>query len=74
MPGDRDGYVDAAASLFKLIGSPAYPPDEDELRALIGASYDRSYYPDGFLRQLAGDPRPRATAARRSPASARRPW
>ena len=53
VPGDREGYVEATANMFKLIGSPAYPPDEDELRALIGASYDRSYYPDGFLRQLA---------------------
>src|SRR5687768_2616804 len=53
-PADGDGYVDATANMFKLIGSPGYPPDEDELRALIGASYDRSHYPDGFLRQLAG--------------------
>jgi pimeloyl-ACP methyl ester carboxylesterase len=53
IPGDRAGYVDATTNMFKLIGSPAYPPDEDELRALIGASYDRSYYPAGLLRQLA---------------------
>jgi pimeloyl-ACP methyl ester carboxylesterase len=54
MPSDRAGYVDATTNMFRLIGSPAYPPDEDELRALIGASYDRSYHPAGFLRQLAG--------------------
>jgi pimeloyl-ACP methyl ester carboxylesterase len=53
VPSDRDGYLDATVNMFKLIGSPAYPPDEAELRALIGASYDRSYYPAGFLRQLA---------------------
>jgi pimeloyl-ACP methyl ester carboxylesterase len=53
VPSDREGYVEATANMFTLIGSPAYPPDEDELRALIGASYERSYYPDGFLRQLA---------------------
>ena len=53
VPGDRAGYIDATANMFKLIGSPGYPPDEDELRALIGASYDRSYYPAGFMRQLA---------------------
>jgi pimeloyl-ACP methyl ester carboxylesterase len=52
-PGDRPGYVDAMVNTFKLIGSPAYPPDEAELRELIGALYDRSYYPAGFLRQLA---------------------
>ena len=56
MPSDRDGYIDAAANMFSVIGSPGYPPDEERLRALIGASYDRSYYPVGFMRQLAGDP------------------
>jgi pimeloyl-ACP methyl ester carboxylesterase len=54
MPGDRDGYVDAAVRAFSVIGSPGYPPDEERLRALIGASYDRAYNPIGFLRQLAG--------------------
>ena len=53
MPGDRDGYVDAAMRAFSVIGSPGYPPDEERLRDLIGRSYDRSYNPIGFLRQLA---------------------
>lgn len=53
MPSDRDGYVDAVVNMFKLIGSPGYPPDEDELRAVVSASYDRSHNPVGFLRQLA---------------------
>jgi pimeloyl-ACP methyl ester carboxylesterase len=52
-PADRDGYVDVMTQMFKLIGSPGYPPDEAELRNLIGAMYDRGYYPPGFLRQLA---------------------
>jgi pimeloyl-ACP methyl ester carboxylesterase len=54
MPGDRDGYVDAAVRAFTVIGSPGYPADEERLRMLIGASYDRAYNPIGFLRQLAG--------------------
>ena len=54
MPGDRDGYVDGTVKAFGVIASPGYPPDEERLRALIGASYDRSYNPIGFLRQLAG--------------------
>src|SRR5687768_17580598 len=33
-PGDRPGYVDTMVNMFKLIGSPAYPPDEAELREL----------------------------------------
>jgi pimeloyl-ACP methyl ester carboxylesterase len=54
MPADRAGYIDAAVNAFSIIGSPGYPPDQERLRALIGASYDRSYNPIGFLRQLAG--------------------
>src|SRR6185503_1075750 len=53
-PDGREAYVDATTNTFKLIGSPGYPPDEGELRALIGASYDRSHDPAGFMRQLAG--------------------
>jgi len=53
LPGDREGYVGALVNMWKLIGSPAYPPDEAELREVLGASYDRSHYPAGFLRQLA---------------------
>ncbi len=56
-PSDREGYVDAGASLFTLIGSPAYPPDEDELRALIGASYDRCPLPGRLLPPARRDPR-----------------
>lgn len=52
-PSDRAGYIDAMVGAFGLIGSPGYPPDEAQLREVIGASYDRSYYPAGFLRQLA---------------------
>ena len=54
MPADRDGSIDAAVRAFKLIGSPDYPTDEEWLRDLVGRSYDRSYNPVGFLRQLAG--------------------
>jgi len=53
-PDDRDGFVDFQAKMFKLIGSPEYPLDEDILRELIGRSYDRMHYPAGFMRQLTG--------------------
>jgi pimeloyl-ACP methyl ester carboxylesterase len=53
-PPDRDGFIDHQVGLFRQIGSPGYPADEQRLRDLIGRSYDRSYYPPGFLRQLAG--------------------
>ena len=53
MPADRAGYIDAALNAFKVIGSPKYPADAERLRDVIGRSYDRSYNPVGFLRQIA---------------------
>jgi pimeloyl-ACP methyl ester carboxylesterase len=53
-PTDRDGYIEFNAQVFKTIGSPAYPPDDQWLRAMAGASYDRCHYPIGFMRQLLG--------------------
>jgi pimeloyl-ACP methyl ester carboxylesterase len=51
-PSDRDGFIEYQLNVFRQIGSPDYPLDEQEFKDLIGASYDRSYYPEGFLRQL----------------------
>jgi pimeloyl-ACP methyl ester carboxylesterase len=53
-PEDRDGFVEFQANFFRLVGSPDYPMPEEELRALIGRSYDRMHYPAGFMRQLTG--------------------
>ena len=53
-PADRQGFVDHQVNTFKLIGSPDYPMQEDEFRDLIGRSYDRAFYPEGFMRQLTG--------------------
>jgi pimeloyl-ACP methyl ester carboxylesterase len=53
-PADREGFIDHQVKTFKLIGSPDYPMQEDEFRDIIARSYDRSNYPAGFLRQLAG--------------------
>ena len=52
-PADRDGYVNQIVNTFRAIGSPRYPVDEEWLRSLIEASYDRSHDPNGFMRQLA---------------------
>jgi pimeloyl-ACP methyl ester carboxylesterase len=51
-PRDRERYIDAVLKTFKVIGSPAYPPDERRLRELIGAGYDRGHNPAGAARQL----------------------
>lgn len=53
-PPDRDGFVDHQVNVFRMIGSPDYPTPEDQIRDVIGRSYDRNYHPQGFLRQLTG--------------------
>jgi pimeloyl-ACP methyl ester carboxylesterase len=50
---NREGAVESFVSVFKLIGSPGFPFDEDEMRQAAGLSYDRGYNPAGTARQLA---------------------
>ena len=51
-PRDRERYVDAVVRTFEVIGSPAYPPDEDRLRELVASGFDRGHNPAGAARQL----------------------
>jgi pimeloyl-ACP methyl ester carboxylesterase len=51
-PRDRDRYVDAVVKLFKVIGSPDYPPDEARLREQVATGFDRGHNPPGAARQL----------------------
>lgn len=49
----REEAVEASVAGSKVIGSPAYPVDEQVLRTRAAAAYDRSYCPEGTARQLA---------------------
>jgi pimeloyl-ACP methyl ester carboxylesterase len=49
----REGAIESAVSVFRLIGSPGFPFDEDVTREMAGLSYDRGYNPAGAARQLA---------------------
>jgi pimeloyl-ACP methyl ester carboxylesterase len=51
-PADRNGFVDFVVRAWKPIGSPGFDVDEEALRAMAGASYDRGIYPEGTARQL----------------------
>lgn len=51
-PETREAAIAQGLSTWKAIGSPAYPPDEAELRARIASDYDRCFYPIGIARQL----------------------
>ena len=52
-PHDRDAYVEYFVRVFRMIGSPAYRSDEERMRELAGATYDRGHHPAGTARQLA---------------------
>lgn len=45
--------VDRAVSVSRVIGSPAYPAADEEIRQRARADYERSFYPVGVARQMA---------------------
>jgi pimeloyl-ACP methyl ester carboxylesterase len=47
----RDEVIQQMVRAFRIVGSPTYPSDENELAARIGRAYDRCYDPVGFARQ-----------------------
>jgi pimeloyl-ACP methyl ester carboxylesterase len=49
----REAAVERAVETYRVIGSPGYPLDEQELRRISGIAYDRAYDPAGVVRQLA---------------------
>jgi pimeloyl-ACP methyl ester carboxylesterase len=48
----RDEAIQASAEGSAVIGSPGYPTDERVLLERAAAAYDRSYCPEGTVRQL----------------------
>jgi pimeloyl-ACP methyl ester carboxylesterase len=50
---DKAAAIESVIATFKLIGSPDFPFDEEELRAVAERSYLRGYDPSGTGRQLA---------------------
>jgi pimeloyl-ACP methyl ester carboxylesterase len=49
---DRTEAIEQSVSMLRLIGSTGYPFDEDGVRELAGAAFDRGYSPAGQRRQL----------------------
>lgn len=50
---DFEAYIAHLVSGQRIIGSPAYPPVEEEQRQKILADFRRSYNPQGIVRQMA---------------------
>ena len=51
-PPEREAFVERSVQTFRAIGSPGFQSNEDRVRALAGASFDRCYHPAGVGRQL----------------------
>lgn len=50
---DREAVIAHNMRTLELIGSPAYPVDEETRREMTSLSFDRCYYPAGFTRHVA---------------------
>jgi pimeloyl-ACP methyl ester carboxylesterase len=50
---EREGAMDQAVSLQRMIGGTGFPFDVERTRRLVARSYDRSFYPVGISRQIA---------------------
>jgi pimeloyl-ACP methyl ester carboxylesterase len=63
----REQAMDRAVQVFRVVGSPGFELDVDELRDRTGRAFDRAYDPQGIARQmLAVVASPDRTAALRS--------
>ena len=51
-PSQVASIVDHYVALYRLIGSPAYPPEEGSLRERLDFSVRRSFRPQGTARQM----------------------
>jgi pimeloyl-ACP methyl ester carboxylesterase len=49
----REEAMERAVAARRVIGSPGFPRDEQEIRERAGRAYDRGVNPAGFARQLA---------------------
>jgi pimeloyl-ACP methyl ester carboxylesterase len=52
-PRGREAYAEYFVRLFRMIGSPEYPMDEQRVREVAAATWDRGVHPAGTGRQLA---------------------
>jgi pimeloyl-ACP methyl ester carboxylesterase len=52
-PTERQAFIDHEVEVWKVIGSPGFPFDEEGVRSRAGAAFDRAFHPAGSGRQLA---------------------
>ena len=52
-PRQREAYIEFVSRMATAIGSPGFPHDDDEVRAVAARAHDRGIHPAGTGRQLA---------------------
>ena len=52
-PQEKQAYIERFVRVFRLIGSKGYPLDDERIRELAAASYERGHHTAGTGRQLA---------------------
>lgn len=50
--GGREAYVQGSTAFWRLIGSPAFPKPEEEVRAQAAKTWDRGFSAGGIMRQM----------------------
>lgn len=50
-PNEREAYITHNLKVWRRIWSPGFPFEEERAKAFLENSYDRSYYPQGMIRQ-----------------------
>ena len=50
-PAERGAYIEHNMNIWRKIWSPGFPFEEKRARTFLEKSYDRSYYPQGAVRQ-----------------------
>ena len=51
-PVEREANIEHGLKVWKIIGSPGFPFEEDLVRDVVTRSYDRCFYPQGMVRQM----------------------
>jgi len=51
-PTSRDEAIERSVSVFRTIGSPGFPFEEERFRERAALAYDRCFHPEGAARQI----------------------
>jgi pimeloyl-ACP methyl ester carboxylesterase len=52
-PNSREEAADRAEEFYRAVGGPRFPPDVESQRERARQSFDRCFYPSGFVRHMA---------------------